>query len=96
MLNHIPPRLVDRAKLPLAQRSCRPALTHLVLLAAADPTLAERLLHDESLEATVDHPHYLVQLDAHDRATLASLRAQARTISELLASLAEVADGPTT
>lgn len=78
---------------PLAERSPRPALTRLVLLAAADPGIAEQLLHSESLDFSSVHPHYAVALDDRDRATLASVRAITGNVSEFLASLADVADG---
>jgi hypothetical protein len=72
--------------------SARPALTRLALLAAADPALAERLLHDP-LDAADAHPHYHVTLDARDRATLAAIRARARTVGEFLGELAAEVDG---
>jgi hypothetical protein len=72
--------------------SARPALTRLALLAAADPALAERLLHDP-LDAADAHPHYHVTLDAHDRATLAAICARARTVGEFLGELAAEVDG---
>lgn len=72
--------------------SARPALTRLALLAAADPALAERLLRDP-FDAADAHPHYHVTLDAHDRATLAAIRARARTVGEFLGELAAEVDG---
>ena len=72
--------------------STRPALTRLALLAAADPALAERLLHDP-FDVANAHPHYHVTLDAHDRATLAAIRARARTVGEFLGELAAEVDG---
>ncbi|MGB9751091.1 DUF5317 family protein [Roseiflexus castenholzii] len=72
--------------------SARPALTRLALLAAADPALAERLLHDP-FDAADAHPHYHVSLDARDRATLAAIRARARTVGEFLGELAAEVDG---
>lgn len=80
-----------RARLVQGQ-SARPALTRLALLAAADPALAERLLHDP-LDAAAAHPHYRVPLDAHDRATLVAIRARARTVGEFLGELAAEVDG---
>jgi hypothetical protein len=73
-------------------QSARPALTRLALLAAANPAFAERLLHDP-LDAAAAHPHYRVQLDAHDRATLSAIRGRARTVGEFLGELADVVDG---
>lgn len=73
-------------------QSARPALTRLALLAAADPALAERLLRDP-FDAADAHPHYRVTLDAHDRATLAAIRARARTVGEFLGELAAEVDG---
>lgn len=78
---------------PLAERSPRPALTRLVLLASADPGIAERLLRDDSLDFASVHPHYAVALDDRDRAALADVRARTGTVSEFLAGLADVADG---
>ncbi len=75
--------------------SARPALTRLALLAAADPALAERLLHDP-IDAADAHPHYRVALDAQDRATLAAIRARARTVGEFLGELAAEVDGTQT
>jgi hypothetical protein len=73
-------------------QSARPALTRLALLAAANPTVAERLLRDP-LDAAASHPHFVLALDARDRATLATIRARAHTVSEFLADLADVVDG---
>ena len=72
--------------------STRPALTRLALLAAADPALAERLLHDP-FDVANAHPHYHVTLDANDRATLAAIRARSRTVGEFLGELAAEVDG---
>ncbi len=85
------PSLEKRARL-VPGRSARPALTRLALLAAADPALAEQLLRDP-LNAADAHPHYRVTLDAHDRATLAAIRARARTVGEFLGELAAEVDG---
>jgi hypothetical protein len=76
----------------LPGQSARPALTRLALLAAANPTVAERLLHDPITAATA-HPHYVVTLDARDRATLDDIRARAHTVDEFLDNLADVVDG---
>ncbi|HWQ14977.1 MAG TPA: hypothetical protein VNL77_19420, partial [Roseiflexaceae bacterium] len=83
------------AELPLRLipgQSARPALTRLALLAAANPAFAERLLRDPHAAAGA-HPHYSVQLDAHDCATLNAIRARARTVGEFLGELADVVDG---
>ncbi len=55
--------------------------------------IAERLLRGDPLDAAIDHPHYVVPLDARDRATLADICARVRTVSEFLYNLAAVADG---
>jgi hypothetical protein len=81
----------QRARL-IPGQSARPALTRLALLAAANPSVAERLLRDP-LDAAATHPHYVLALDARDRATLADIRARARTVGEFLADLADVVDG---
>lgn len=89
-LSRTPPRL-DWSRLPFAQRSNRPALTHLVLLAVADRSIAERLLWND--DAATMHPHYGVHLDDDDRETLADIRTHARTIEEFLFGLAAAAEG---
>jgi hypothetical protein len=93
------PMLTFRAAAPLDQRarlipgqSARPALTRLALLAAANPAVAEGLLSDP-LDAAAAHPHFVLALDARDRATLADIRTRARTVGEFLADLADVVDG---
>jgi len=83
----------DRAVLPFARQSRRPALTYLVLLAAADPNIAERLLRGDSLDGAIEHPHYAISLDARDRAALVDIRARTSTVSDFLSRLADVADG---
>jgi hypothetical protein len=83
----------DRAMLPFVRQSRRPALTYLVLLAAADPNVAERLLHGDSLDEVINHPHYAINLDARDRAALVDIRAHAHTVTDFLSHLADVADG---
>lgn len=85
---------LDRGMRLQPGQSARPALTRLALLAAANPTVAERLLHDP-LDAVAIHPHYSLPLDARDRATLADIRARARTVGEFLSGLADVVDGAT-
>jgi hypothetical protein len=64
-----------------------------VLLAAANPSIAERLLRGDPLDIALDHPQYSVPLDAHDRATLADICARARTVNEFLSNVAAAADG---
>jgi uncharacterized protein (DUF302 family) len=81
----------DRYPLPTQRSTERPALTALALLAAANPHVAERLLHDP-LEAAHAHPHYLVQLDDDDRSVLASIRARSCSVHEFLLQLADVLD----
>ena len=88
--------LTDRGVLPFARQSRRPALTYLVLLAAADPNIAERLLRGDSLDGAIEHPHYAISLDARDRAALVDIRARTSTVSEFLSRLADVADGSAT
>jgi hypothetical protein len=88
----IKPASLERRTRPLRGQSSRPALTHLVLLAAANPNIAERLLRGDPLDMAIDHPQYTVPLDAHDRATLIDICARARSINEFLISLAAVAD----
>ena len=81
----------QRARL-IPGQSARPALTRLALLAAANPSVAEGLLRDP-LDAAAAHPHFVLALDARDRATLADIRTRARTVGEFLADLADVVDG---
>lgn len=76
----------------LPGQSARPALTRLALLAAANPAVAESLLSDP-LAAASAHPHYSMLLDARDCATLADIRARARTVGEFLSDLADIVDG---
>lgn len=83
---------IDHRMRILSGQSARPALTRLALLAAANPTVAERLLHDPITAATA-HPHYVVTLDARDRATLNDIRSRAHTVNEFLDNLADVVDG---
>lgn len=72
--------------------SARPALTRLALLAAANPSVAESLLHNPADTVAV-HPHYVFALDAHDQATLDDIRARSSTVGEFLLGLADVVDG---
>jgi hypothetical protein len=89
----VTPASLERRTRPLPGQSSRPALTHLVLLAAADPRIAERLLGGIPLEAAIAHPQYTVLLDANDREALIGVCARARNVNELLADLAAIADG---
>jgi hypothetical protein len=73
--------------------SHRPAFTHLVLLATADPSFAVRLLVDP-ISAARSHRHYPIQLSEGDCALLEDLCANARSAEDLLTALAECADGP--
>jgi len=88
----IKPASLERRTRPLRGQSSRPALTHVVLLAAANPSIAESLLRGDPLDMAIDHPQYSVPLDAHDRATLSDICAHAHTINEFLLSLAAAAD----
>jgi hypothetical protein len=54
--------------------------------------VAESLLRDP-LDAAALHPHYVLALDARDRATLADIRARTSTVGEFLADLADIVDG---
>ena len=85
------PASLDQRMRLLPGQSARPVLTRLALLAAANPTVAESLLHDP-LDAAA-HPHFALLLDARDRATLADIRSRARTVGEFLSDLADVVDG---
>lgn len=91
----VTPMSVERRAPPLRGQSSRPALTHVVLLAAANPSIVERLLCGEPLDIALDHPQYSVPLDAHDRATLNDICANAHTVHEFLMTLAAAADGMT-
>ena len=64
----------------------------MVLLAAANPGIAERLMRGDPLDTAIDHPQYTVPLDARDRATLIDICARAHTINEFLINLAAAAD----
>jgi hypothetical protein len=88
----IKPASLERRTRPLRGQSSRPALTHVVLLAAANPSIAERLMRGDPLDMAIDHPQYTVPLDAHDRATLTDICARAHTINEFLINLAAAAD----
>jgi hypothetical protein len=63
-----------------------------VLLAAANPSIVERLLRGDPLDTAIDHPQYTVPLDARDRETLADICARANTVNEFLLHLAAAAD----
>jgi hypothetical protein len=73
--------------------SKRPALQYVGLLLLADRGIAERLLRGDPIDTAIAHPHYPVLLDEGDRATLSDIRDRAATVDELLAHIAEVADG---
>ena len=88
----IKPASLERRTRPLRGQSSRPALTHVVMLASANPSIAERLLRGDPLDMAIDHPQYTVPLDAHDRATLIDICARARSINEFLINLAAAAD----
>ena len=88
----IKPASLERRTRPLRGQSNRPALTHVVLLATANPRIAERLMRGDPLDLAIDHPQYTVPLDAHDRATLTDICARARSINEFLINLAAAAD----
>jgi len=89
----VTPASLERRARPLKGQSSRPALTHLVLLATADPRIAERLLGGVPVDTAITHPQYTLLLDAHDRETLTDICARARNVSELLSGLAAIADG---
>ncbi|GAB4110776.1 MAG: hypothetical protein Fur005_00750 [Roseiflexaceae bacterium] len=86
MLSAIQPQL-------LPGHSSRPTLTRLVLLVAANPAVADSLLRDPIDRLASSHPHYMLNFDAHDRATLADIRQHAQTVPEFLNALADVVDG---
>ena len=89
----ITPMSLERHTPPLRGQSSRPALSHVVLLAAANPSIAERLLRGDPLDTALNHAQYSVPLDARDRATLADICSRVRTVSEFLSNLAAAADG---
>lgn len=66
---------------------------YLGLLVLADRGIAERLLRGEPIDTAIAHPHYHVLLDDSDRAALSDIRERVATVDELLANLAELADG---
>lgn len=90
-LPQAPPDAPASARIP--GMSHRPAFTHLVLLATADPGFAVRLLVDP-VSAAQSHRHYPIQLSAGECALLEDLCANAHSAEELLSALAECADGP--
>ena len=87
------PMSLERRTPPMRGQSSRPALTHLVLLAAANPIIAERLLRGEPLDIALSHPQYVVPLDARDRATLADICARTSSVHDFMMTLAAAADG---
>jgi hypothetical protein len=84
---------MERNLHPLTGLSRRPALTHLAILTAVDPRIAERLLRGEAIETAIRHPHYNIVLDERDRADIAAIRERAKTVEEFLAGLASIVDG---
>ncbi|MEI7772859.1 MAG: hypothetical protein WCI67_22915 [Chloroflexales bacterium] len=88
---HPAPSMWDRYPPPTQRGADRPALTALALLAAANPHVAEQLMHDP-LEAACAHPHYLVQLDDDDRLVLAGIRTHSGSVHEFLLLLADALD----
>jgi hypothetical protein len=72
-------------------QSTRPALTRLAMLAAANPVIANTLLHNPVAAASL-HPHYPIMLDAIDRAILVEIQSRSRTINDFLTRLAVIID----
>ena len=93
MLRASSPTRRDRSSLKHREPTKRPALQYVGLLLLADRGIAERLLRGDPIDTTIAHPHYPVTLDEGDRATLSEIRDRVATVDELLAFLAEVADG---
>jgi hypothetical protein len=83
----------DRSSPKQRGPSKRPALQYVGLLLLADRGIAERLLRGDPIDMAIAHPHYPVLLDEGDRATLSYIRDRVATVDELLAYIAEVADG---
>jgi hypothetical protein len=84
---------LDHGSLERRELSERKALLYSGLLLLADRGIAERLLRGDPIDMAIAHPHYPVSLDDGDRATLSDIRDRVATVDELLAHLAEVADG---
>lgn len=93
MLHASRPTRLERSSPIHRGASKRPALQYVGLLLLADRGIAERLLRGDPIDTAIAHPHYPVQLDEGDRATLSDIRDRVATVDELLAHLAEVADG---
>lgn len=89
----VTPGSIDHAVRLLPGQSTRPVLTRLALLAAADPRVAEGLLHGSIDAATAQHPHFRLPLDECDLAIIDGIRSHARTFDEFLDSLANIVDG---
>ncbi|NTW00204.1 MAG: hypothetical protein HGA19_02735 [Oscillochloris sp.] len=66
-------------------------MTALALLAAANPLVAEQLLHDP-LAAAQSHPHYVIHLDDADRVVLAQIRSRSHSVQDFLLQLADALD----
>ena len=93
MLRVTPSTRRDRSSPRHRGPSKRPALQYVGLLLLADRGIAERLLRGDPIDTAIAHPHYPVALDEGDRATLSDIRDRVATVDELLAHIAEVADG---
>jgi len=93
MLRVTPSTRRDRSSPRHRGPSKRPALQYVGLLLLADRGIAERLLRGDPIDTAIAHPHYPVALDEGDRATLSDIRDRVDTVDELLAHIAEVADG---
>src|SRR5262245_47583913 len=93
MLRVTPSTRRDRSSPRHRGPSKRPALQYVGLLLLADRGIAERLLRGDPIDTAIAHPHYPVALDDGDRATLSDIRDRVDTVDELLAHIAEVADG---
>jgi hypothetical protein len=93
MLRASSPTRRDRGSPKHRGPSKRPALQYVGLLLLADRGIAERLLRGDPIDTAIAHPHYPVMLDDGDRAALSDIRDRVATVDELLAHIAEVADG---
>jgi hypothetical protein len=93
MLRASTPTRLDRSSHTHGDASKRPALQYVGLLLLADRGIAERLLRGDPIDSAIAHPHEPVLLGDRDRATLSDIRDRAATVDELLAHIAEIADG---
>lgn len=87
-------QLRDSSGLPGASRCTPsyPALTELALLAAANPEIAQRVLHDPIAAASA-HRHYRVALNETERTALCEIVAQGpQTIDDFFRLLANWVD----